>query len=53
MARNAFIKIVPGKSNKISITAPADAPEHVKLGVQIIRHDLKSTQQEGSVIIHY
>ena len=53
MTRNGFIKNVPAKSNQISITAPAEAPEQVKLGVQIIRHDLKLTQQETDVIIHY
>ena len=53
MTRNGFIKNVPAKSNQIIITAPAEAPEQVKLGVQIIRHDLKLTQQETDVIIHY
>ena len=53
MTRNGFIKNVPAKSNQISITAPVEAPEQVKLGVQIIRQDLKLTQQETDVIIHY
>ena len=53
MARNDLIKNIPAKSNKLIITAQAEAPEQVKLGFHIIRNDLMSTQEEADVIIPY
>ena len=53
MARNDLIKNIPAKSNKLIITAQAEAPEQVKLGLHIIKKDLMSTQEEADVIIPY
>ena len=53
IGRNDLIKNIPAKSNKRIITAQAQAPEQVQLGVHIIRDDLKSTQEEADVIIPY
>ena len=53
MARNDLIKNIPAKSNKLIITAQAEAPEQVKWGLHIIRKDLMSTQEEADVIIPY
>ena len=48
-----MIKNIAAKSNKSIITAKAEAPEQVQLGVHIIRDDLKSTREEADVIISY
>ena len=53
IGRNDLIKNIPAKWNKRIITAQAQAPEQVQLGVHIIRDDLKSTQEEADVIIPY
>ena len=53
IGRNDLIKNIPAKSNKRIITAQAQAPEQVQLGVHMIRDDLKSTQEEADVIIPY
>ena len=53
VARNDLIKNIPAKSNKLIITAQAEAPEQVNLGLHIIRKDLMSTQEEADVIIPY
>ena len=48
-----MIKNIGAKSNKSIITAKAEAPEQVQLGVHIIRDDLKSTREEADIIISY
>ena len=48
-----MIKNIAAKSNKSIITAKAEVPEQVQLGVHIIRDDLKSTREEADVIISY
>ena len=48
-----MIKNIAAKSNKSIITAKAEAPEQVQLGVHIVRDDLKSTREEADVIISY
>ena len=53
MAGNDLIKNTRPNSNRLIITAQAEALEQVQLGVHIIRDDLKSTQEEADCIIPY
>ena len=53
MAKDDLLKNIPNHLNKLIITAEAETPYQVHLGVQTIRNDLKSRQEEADVIIPY